>query len=382
MKRTAPTPRVSTRYRTATFGFLGMVILIAGAISFVSFTKSTITVTLEHRTVEKILSLAVSHTPAQEQGELKGTVLVTTVEDSVSAEVPRNGATVDDYAHGTVTIHNKWNKPQPLAATTRLKSLVNGMIYRTKTRTDVPVGGSVSVEIVADEVGERGNVGPGTFEIVALWPGLKDKIYAENDTAFTGGTRSSSQLSQATIDEATRTLEQRLLKKAGETLPAIPDDMTLVGTPVPLTPHYAPNAKAGDSVTTITVSGTLKAAAVAVNSAIAQELLAASASELLSKDERYLDGNPIPTWRVLEANEREKTAQVELTLSGNVRLSSDSTVLAPSRFVRMTADDVRKTLTGTPGVASVSVAISPFWASRCPSLASQIKVVATQPKAQ
>lgn len=382
MSRTTPTPRVSATYRTATFGFLGVVVLIAGAIAFVSFTRSTISVTLTDRTATKTLALTITQTPAQDQGELKGTVLTTTVDGATTVDVPRDGATIDDYAHGTVTIRNSWNKEQPLAATTRLKSLVNGMIYRTKTRVDVPVGGTASVEIVADEVGERGNVGPGRFEIVALWPGLKDKIYAESDTTFTEGTRSSSQLSQATVDETTHTLEQQLIKKIRTALPTIPGDMVTIGAPLPLSTDYTPNAHAGDAVTTVTVTGSLKAAIVAVNTTIAQELITSSAKGLLTKDERFLSGQPTATWRVNVANERTKTAQVELTLSGSTQLSPDAQALAPSRFVRMSADDIKETLTGTPGITAVAVTISPFWATRCPSLASQINVITTRAPAQ
>lgn len=374
-----PQPRVSRLYRNGTLVFLGVAVLIAGAIAFVSFSLTTITVTLTDHDVTATPTIAVAKEANADTGTLAGTVLTVTKQGSATNDVPSSGTTVDDYARGTVSFANTWTKAQPLAAGTRLKASTNGLIYRTTARVDVPVGGGhVTAEVVCDTAGAVGEVGPDRFEIVALWPGLKEKIYAESAAAFTGGTRSSTQLAQATIDEAKTALTEQLTDEASAAKPAAPDGMTLIDVPFTLSSAITSPANAGDQVGTFSVHGMVTVAFVAVNRDGLNAALAAALTSTLSTDEQFLDDAPEAVWELIDLSEKNGTAHLTATLRAHATLKTDSEKLLPERFVGLTPDEIRSKLLGTPGVSAVSVAIAPFWASRAPANAGQIRVTVTR----
>lgn len=369
-----PQPRVSRLYRNGTIVFLGIAVVIAGAIAFVSFSTTSITVTLASHDVTATPTIAIAKESDVDTGTIAGTILTVTKEGGTTNDAPKSGATVDDYAHGTVTFTNTWTKTQPLAAGTRLKASSNGLIYRTTARVDVAVGGRVTAEVVCDTAGAIGEVGPDRFEIVALWPGLKEKIYAESTTAFTGGTRSSAQLSQATIDDAKAALTEQLTNEASAAKPAAPDGMTLIDAPFTLTSTITSSATAGDQVDTFSVHGTVTVAFVAVNRDGLNAALAAALTSTLSVDEQFLDDAPEAVWELIDLSEKNGTAHLKATLRAHATLKTDSEKLLPERFVGLASDEIRSKLLGAPGVSAVSVAIAPFWASRAPANASQISV--------
>jgi hypothetical protein len=104
---------------------------------------------------------------------------------------------VQKKASGIITIYNEYSKEsQNLIKNTRFES-PNGLIYRIQESVSVPgytgsgdniVAGKLDVEVVADEVGESYNTESATFTI----PGFKDQepydfFSAETKTSITGG---------------------------------------------------------------------------------------------------------------------------------------------------------------------------------------------------
>lgn len=101
-------------------------------------------------------------------------------------------------AEGKAVIFNEFSsEDQPLVATTRLET-AGGKIFRLKNSATVPgitkVGnetkpGAIEVDVVADQPGESGNIGPSDFKI----PGFEDtpekyeKFSAKSVRAMTGG---------------------------------------------------------------------------------------------------------------------------------------------------------------------------------------------------
>ncbi|MFH0829018.1 MAG: hypothetical protein V1907_02470 [Candidatus Kerfeldbacteria bacterium] len=368
-------PHVSRLYRIGTFAFLAVALAAAGAIVFVAFTSTTITITRGTHELSSASIITASEHPKTDSEELPGALLAATIDGSRTQDVPQTGTMVDDYAHGTVTIKNSWTKPQPLAAKTRLRASSNGIIYRTTSRVDVPTGGSVAVDVIADTAGEKGNIGADRFEIVALWPGLKDTIYGTSTEPMTGGVRASSQLSQATIDEAKRALEEELLNRSSETQLAGPGTHTFLPKPFLLTSNITTAAKAGDTVPSVTVKGSIRVIFIGIDSVALQKKTAALVASMLSDDERSRDAEPELSYRLLDVSEKNGTAQIEVTCTVTAELSTASERFSPSRFTRKTSDEIRNVLLGTNGVTDVDVLISPFWSMRSASAPSRIKIV-------
>lgn len=368
-------PRISRLYRSGTFIFLGISLLVGAAIAAIAFSRTTILVTLAPRDITETATVTVSEQPREGGDDLPGKLLFSTGEGEAVSAVPASGATVDDYAHGNVTINNTWTKTQPLAATTRLRPASNGLIFRTTKRVDVPAGGSVVTEIAADEKGAKGNVPPGRFEIVALWQGLKDKIWGESTEPMSGGRRSQAAVTQALIDDAKKNLERELLNKVQTAVPTPPDGMSIVGEPTIAATTLTPSANPGDAVQAFTVKGSVRAVQVAVEDNAVSKKITGMLETAHAKDEEVSATSVRTTWNVIEFNERERTARFDLNASASARLKQDSKHLKPEQFSRKTRSEILQTLLGIPGVKSADVRMSPFWATRAPSLPSQIKII-------
>lgn len=375
-KHPTPRPHITRLYRNATIGFFAVAVVVAGSIAFVSFSTTTIRVGVGTRTATKKISVTVSSNPVPESGELNGSVRVLSIEGSKTADAPESGATVDDYARGTVTIRNEWTKPQPLAEKTRLKASSNGVIYRTTSRIDVPVGGTAEATIVADTPGAVGNIGPDTFEIVALWPGLKEKIYGTSADPMTGGTKTSSQLTQATIDETSKELEKELLSRAASDVPSnVPEGMIVVGEPFRISMSSISSAKAGEAVSTYTVTGTLRYASISIAQKDLEETTRSNLTTVLTNKEQ-VDGDDVQyAWNLATLDEKNGAATLDLTLTATGRLSADDNLLKTDRFTSKTRGEIQELLRSIEGVQSIEISIGPFWSSRSPSSPQRITVI-------
>jgi hypothetical protein len=242
---------------------------------------------------------------------------------------------------------------------------------------DVPAGGQYSTEVVADEAGTKGNIGPDRFEVVALWSGLKDQIYGQSSSAFTGGVRSASKLAQATIDNAERALEDELLAAAADKLPAPAEGMSRAGEPFAFGTAVTSRQRAGDNAASVTAEGSVRAATVDLPAEALNQRVEQLLNNVRAADESFIDNEPVLTWRLVEFSERNRRAQLDLTVTQRARLQGNSERLQANQFTRRTRQEIITTLQGIPGVVKADVTIRPFWATRTPGLPSQIKVMIT-----
>lgn len=385
-------PRVSQLERNGTLLFLAVAFIVAGLVAWIAFSRTVITVELGSHLIHQTTTVTVRHqpepTPPGEErnattvedgrplsGEIGGLIEFATVRASQEVEVQGDGQRVDDYARGTITIINRWTKAQPLAATTRLKAESNGMIYRTTRRVDVPAGGQIDVEAVADEIGERGNVAPTKFTIVALWPGLQSDIFGQNELTFTGGTRSEQAVTQVAIDEAMNALRATLATDAkmdeGINVEAV-GDFSSNANPIVVAESFTASAKPGERVSRFTVDGESTLARIFLPVSI-RDQADASLNALLPPGEHFLGETSIAQ-RVLSVDAQQRRALVELTIERPAALFRQSPALDPAAYTRKTKAEVLSVLRGTPGIRSAEMTIAPFWASRTPGRSSQITV--------
>ena len=117
-------------------------------------------------------------------------------------------------AQGMITIYNATpDRNQTFVANTRFKNEA-GLEIKTKKQVQVGPKAQVAVAAFASDPGKGGEAGAdsGRFQVVKL-PYLKDKIYAEVTTAFTGGTVPVRSLSTAAFNAAKAEVEAALREK-------------------------------------------------------------------------------------------------------------------------------------------------------------------------
>jgi len=154
------------------------------------------------------------------EAEIKGSVNTTSV-DFTNGNIPAKLVSVDDEltqtfsasggknstnqkAKGTITIYNEFSdKSQSLVATTRFEN-EGGLIFRLVKSITVPgvtqvsgetKPGAIEADVIADEAGDKYNIGPSSFTI----PGFKGsgnekytKFYAKSFKSMTGGGNNGS----------------------------------------------------------------------------------------------------------------------------------------------------------------------------------------------
>ncbi len=114
---------------------------------------------------------------------------------------------------GKVKIINQYSKNQPLVATTRLMTS-DDKLFRVKNTVNVPAGGSVEVEIYADNPSEQMAILPTKFVIPGLWAGLQDKIYAESYEPFEFKKDIKKFITQEDVNRAVNYLNDEIIKQA------------------------------------------------------------------------------------------------------------------------------------------------------------------------
>jgi hypothetical protein len=346
---------------------LGAALVVVGIVGMTAATRVTVRVTVTPRTADTAIPLRVADPATASVDDLPGIIRETTVEVSTSA--PASGTTtVEGASHGSVRIENHWNQVQPLAATTRLTTST-GILFRTTERVDVPAGGSVTVDVVADQKGEAGNVGPEHFTIVALWPGLQEKIFGTSSTAMTGGGSSATAVTEADLIKAQAAAEAQAAKDAVADLAKdLPAGLALLEESIaPVTTKTLNRSSVGTVATEASIrlrvsvrglvanAGRLRAA---VATAVQQEFPGESPTgfTLIPK----LDGAELPGG--------------PFTVLVNATLAPTQNALQPALVAGKTRAAAVDVLKRAPGVSSVRITGLPFWARTLPP-ASRIRIV-------
>lgn len=375
-KATLGNSRIEQYYNKIVGVFVILTVILVLLIGYFSFSKTTITIypaeIEEEITIETTLQ------------ELGGVVLLTEVEGSKEYSGFTSAVSKPAKASGTVTIVNNYSQNQPLVETTRLLS-TEGVLFRTQETVTVPAGGSVEVEVAADEEGEKGNIPPSKFEIVALWEGLKDDIYATSDTAMTGGVVEVAAVTTEDIETAKEELQNELLAQAQELfvaeldnrenfpertfLPEVPTVLEVLSEEV--------DAEPGDEVDTLTVTQELTVSMPVLNQDKLLEMIRAKIQETLPegqelKEEISMDAVSV----IVNSLSDDKTdGAITITTTHKRTINADSDLIDLRQLTNKSSQEVKAYLEAFEEIESVDISLSPFWMTRTPSLTDHITVL-------
>lgn len=388
--RHRPAAQLPTSYAKATFIFVILATVIAGGALYLALSRTTITVTPRIQTTTirfsaTVQERSVDSTEPLPKNVLAGQILATSIKDADTFTAQGTGTKTPAQATGTVTIYNNWSQVQPLAATTRFMS-ESGVLFRLRERTDVPPGGSVTAEVYADEAGESGNIGPTRFTLPGLWPGLRDKIYAESTASMTGGIVELKTISAEDLSKAKAALTERAIEKARTEFQTTLNEQTeryalldesLTGTPAGS--EYS--AEVGEAVDEFTAELTVSVEAIAFASDSFDQLVQEKIKEETPDNSALLSLTmDDPIVKIARVNPDTKTA--ELNVEGTVQTS---VTLEDPLFNRATLKNrdrqsILNYFSTFEEVKSVDVHFSPFWATRTQSLEDHIEIKLTDPE--
>lgn len=373
--------RVEKYYRKILAGFVVVTLLLVVAIAYFSFTKTTITINTA--AMEESVDLAVDST------SLNGTVVLTDISGELVYTDIETTESRPGKATGRVTIVNNYSQDQPLIATTRLLS-EGGVLFRTQDTVTVPAGGSVEVDVIADEEGATGDIGPSRFTVVALWSGLQEQIYATSTSSMSGGSGRVGVVTQSDIANAFEALDAQLLEEAAEQFQKeIPrredlgENILIVSQPTIIERTTSTRSQeAGEEASSLTVSETLTVATVVVDTTLLTDTLTTELSAALGNQRAPLGGISLDqatmTIKAVESDYSNATIDVSFTL--DVAAMAVQENIDKSELTNKTPEEIQAYLRTFDEIESAQVELSPFWARRSPALADSISIRVNLPE--
>ena len=202
-------------YKRIAVGFSVLVFIILLVVLYFALVKATISIALNEQVINDQVVIAVYDRPQDfslPAKSVRGLVKTVAVEQSKLYQVSGHDV-IGEEVVGQITLYNKYNKSQPLVASTRLLS-ASGKLYRLKNSVTVPAGGQVVADIYADQAKPEMAVGAELFTIPGLWEGLQDKIYGQSlEGAIKYQQKLRRIIAQDDIDKALADLKQVLKDK-------------------------------------------------------------------------------------------------------------------------------------------------------------------------
>lgn len=358
-------------YRKIALGFAVLAALVGALAMYVVYAHATVTVHPQRAELRTEQDLTVSADPRD--GDVPGQIAELTVSGD-RTEAPGESTSIDGVAGGEVTLINETGEDQVLIPTTRLLTS-DGVLFRIKSRVNVPAHGKIKTDAYADKPGADGDIGPSKFTIPGLSADLQKVIYALSDSAMTGGTVSSGVISQDDIEKAENGLRDELTQQAKGELAKTIDPKWSGQAFVVETMSRSVSAAIGETAPGVTVRLTLRVREAGFDKdkalALAMEDLKrglTSERELLGADLNHAE------FSLSSADPKTSTASLRISLKGQSQVSLSGPSFDPANLKGKSLSDVQDYFSGVEGVQKVDVVFNPFWIKRMPDLADHIKI--------
>lgn len=361
-------------YRRVVVSFIVITAILVVVILYFSFVSANITVVPKPQTVTADITVeVVESVDGLSDQQLNGVFFTRAV--AGQKEFTSTGEkTVTGSELGRVRIVNTYRRPQPLVATTRLVT-TDGLLVRTSERADVPVDGSVSVAVYADDSAAFGDrvVPVGTrFTIPGLWPQIQDKIYAEAETELKAGGTTVPVVSSDDLATSTAELIDQLKLQALTDLgvdPKVAHAVTVVDQKVQSSAPVGAETARFSLTATATVQGVFfdrQALVTLAETALRSQL--PESQRLAGVDYRTLQ------YDIQSIDVAAKQATLRIQLSGVSTIRLNSPVLAKQNFRGMSRQEIATYFAGQSDVESAAVTFSPFWVRSVPQLLDHITI--------
>ena len=366
-----------------------LVLSIVAALLFF-FGSTTITITPKSRiAVLNSAAFIAREGAAAPAGTLSYTMQTFDLEDSEVVEA-KGTTRVESKASGSIVVSNAYSATQlTFVKNTRFES-PEGLIYRAVSDVVVPAkkgatAGTVSITVVADEVGEKYNIGPtARFTL----PGLKSNaqmfaaVSAKSVAPMQGGAAGEQPgTAPGALEAAVALVRGRLETKAYEAAAGQAKDDTFVFPElISITYESLPTTKeAGDSVR-------IHEKAHVEIPVLPKDVFAQEVAKVAFTDSESVPVSMEPgedfTVHVLAPGDDGQSGTLNLVASGKALIIWEvDTAAIATALEGKDSSAFQAIVNGFPSVLEARARISPFWKNSFPAEASDIKVVVEKPSA-
>ncbi len=358
------------------------------------FSHGTVTVVPKRNLVSLDHPFTLLKTPTEENTVSFNTV---SIDKEGNVEIPATGEErIEKAATGRIVVYNNSSEsPLLLIKNTRFAT-PDGLVFRTPTSVSVPgpsknakgetVPGSMEIEVYADAVGEKYNIGLTDFVLPAFRENndpLFEQVYARSKTPMEGGFEGVVRTAaKADTDAAYSNIKTQLESNLTESiLASVPDGYIAIPETVTVSFENLPNMDGSSAgMVSVRMKGTAYVAALeeaALGSSIARQFVA----DYKGAPVRFQDTNALTITTAASSTDITTATELPIKVTGvtdlvwqfdHEQLAED---LAGKR--RSAADAIVDTY---PGIESMNIAISPFWRRSLPSNVEDIDIVVDSTK--
>ncbi|MES3005510.1 MAG: baseplate J/gp47 family protein [Patescibacteria group bacterium] len=271
---------------------------------------------------------------------------------------------VEKKAVGKIVVYNDSTTSQLLIATTRFQS-TDGLIFRLNKNVTIPAKKNLTVDVTADQAGEKYNIGPRTFSLPALAGTAKAKtVYGKSSVSMAGGLISNvPKASSGDLSTAKALLQNNLREEAvRRALSEVPEGYIFVEGALVVTFDDIVQ-----SYTAVSKSATLsQSASVGVYYLDKHSFGVAVASQgsLLALSTVDVAADTVSLVATIPA---VKTAD-KMILTGT---STVKVIFAPEeiagKLAGLSRNEALAAIKALPGVEIVQISLKPWWEHRLPS---------------
>lgn len=360
---------------------------LVGAAIYVYFFLPTgqLKLTLKTEAISNDAKITVSETvgsPDAGTNQIPGKKYQVEEEGSVTAATTGE-KDVGRKAQGTITLYNTYQTTPRTIVPSRFQA-ADGKIFVSQEAVTLPgytdtgggnkTPGTVTVPVEAEEPGDSYNIGPTSFVLPALDPGLKKDIYGKSSTAMVGGkTEMAKVVSEEDLKKAEETIVNRLKEKAVANFQDADYSIIPAGSNVEIL-SYEPKPAKDEKAVEFSLKIKAKLTFLAFREA---ELKSVSADDLK---------NVLPPDKFVLGDE---TSDASFELSED-RITEGAMVIYYHEDKRFTplidkekiklevaglsADEAKAKLQGRDNIMAVDVDFWPFWVARFPADSQRVTV--------
>ena len=356
-------PRRSIRlYRKIAYSFIALTFILLAVVFYFSFIKVTIVLIPNQERISNNMIIDIFNNEediSDKSAAISGAVKIIDIEHTKA--YPASGEEViGEEVAGEVAIINNYTKNQPLVATTRLLSSDN-KLYRIKDTVNVPAGGTVTVDIYADEPSEKMATGPTKFTIPGLWAGLQDQIYAENTADIVYQQKVKKNIVQEDIDKSKLDIKEELLAKAKKEINAMYEDYSQVIYKIDEDSISATVfTEVGDEKDEFSVSMEAEIMVVAFNDEESSDLAKQKFLATLADNKELIsfDAEKI-IYSLNNYNYEDGIATVSATFEGKVSIKENANIVEVDKILGLNKEQLDTYLSKKPELAGFEIKFKP-----------------------
>ncbi len=365
-------------YKRIAVGFSVLVFIILLVVLYFALVKATISIALNEQVINDQVVIAVYDRPQDfslPAKSVRGLVKTVAVEQSKLYQVSGHDV-IGEEVVGQITLYNKYNKSQPLVASTRLLS-ASGKLYRLKNSVTVPAGGQVVADVYADQAKPEMAVGAELFTIPGLWEGLQDKIYGQSlEGAIKYQQKLRRIIAQDDIDKALADLKQVLKDKVKADFDNTYNDYDYKFYNLDeLNLKFAVSGKVGEERDQLPVSMSGTVEVIAFNSDQAQDLAKLSSAAKLPAGQDLLDLDTSNLkYELTKFDPNMVMAEVNMTYDVKARANNKNEIVDKNKIIGLSEDQLKQYLSNIKDIRTYNIEFYPAFIKQVPRLTDRIEV--------